>query len=131
MGIGCTQKHVEVLTAGVREEVSGQPPDCGQTLQLSHSCRVVSFTFFPQKGCKIICHHFTTCCDSRLVKCVCGEHLCVILTVAGAVVHAALLRMSLQSALEAMLPELWEPGVSQVGVRLQVQVIIVEPGHIS
>lgn len=52
------------------------------------------------------------------------------LTGAGAVVHAALLRMSPQPALEAMLPELREPGVSQVGVRLQVQVIIVEPGHI-
>ncbi len=56
--------------------------------------------------------------------------LCVVLTGAGAVVHAALLRVSPQLALEAMLPELWEPGVPQVGIGLQVQVIIVEPGHV-
>lgn len=54
----------------------------------------------------------------------------VVLTGAGAVVHAALLWMSSQPALEAMLPELGEPGVPQVGIRLQIQVIIVEPGHI-
>lgn len=35
-----------------------------------------------------------------------------------------------QPALEAVLPELGEPGVPQVGVGLQVQVVIVEPGHV-
>lgn len=55
----------------------------------------------------------------------------VILTGAGAVVHGALLWMTPQPALEAVLPELGEPGVPQVGVGLQVQVIIIEPGHIG
>lgn len=54
-----------------------------------------------------------------------------VLTGAGAVVQAALLRMSDQPALEAVLPELGEPRVSQVGIGLQVQIIIVEPGHIG
>lgn len=63
---------------------------------------------------------------------VCGTHsLCVVLTVAGAVVHAALLWMSPQPALEAMLPELGEPGVPLVGIRLQVQVVIIKPGHVG
>lgn len=39
--------------------------------------------------------------------------------------------MSPQSALEAMLPELGEPRVPQVGVGLQVQVVAVEPGHVG
>lgn len=56
---------------------------------------------------------------------------CVVLTSAGAIVHGALLRVPPQSALESMLPKLREPGVSQVGIRLQVQVIIIKPGHIS
>lgn len=56
--------------------------------------------------------------------------LCVVLTGAGAVVHGALLRVAPQPALEAVLPELWEPGIPQVGIGLQVQVIIIEPGHI-
>ena len=56
--------------------------------------------------------------------------LCAVLTGAGAVEHGALLGMSPQPALEAVLPELGEPGVPQVGVGPQLQVIIVEPGHI-
>lgn len=55
----------------------------------------------------------------------------MVLTGAGAIVHAALLWMSPQSALESMLPKLREPWVSQVGIRLQVQVIIIKPGHVS
>lgn len=54
----------------------------------------------------------------------------VVLTGACAVVREALQRMAPQPALEAMLPELGEPGVPQVSVRLQVQVIIVKPGHV-
>lgn len=53
------------------------------------------------------------------------------LTGAGPVVFNVLLRMTLQSALETVLPELWEPGVAHVCVRLQVQVVIIKPRDIS
>lgn len=53
------------------------------------------------------------------------------LTGAGPVVFETLLRMTLQPALEAVLPELDEPGVPEVGVRLQVQVVIIEPCDVS
>lgn len=52
-------------------------------------------------------------------------------TGAAAVVFRVLLWMSSQPALEAVLPELRKPGIPQVGVRLQVQVILIKPGHIS
>lgn len=52
-------------------------------------------------------------------------------TGAGAVVDAVLLRVSPQSALEAMLPEFGEPGVPRVGVGLQLQVVMIEPGHVG
>lgn len=59
------------------------------------------------------------------------EHkTCVVLTGACSVVNAALLQVSPQPALEAVLPEFREPGVPQVGIRLQVQVIVIKPGHI-
>lgn len=54
----------------------------------------------------------------------------VVLTCAGAVVYGILLWVPPQPALKAVLPELREPGVSNVGIWLQVQVIIVKPGHI-
>lgn len=53
------------------------------------------------------------------------------LTGAGAVVDAVLLRVSPQSALEAMLPEFGEPRVPHVGVGRQLQVVVIEPGHIG
>lgn len=49
------------------------------------------------------------------------------LTAAGAVESAVLLRVSLQPTVEAVLPELGEPGVSWVVFGTQFQVIIVEP----
>lgn len=63
----------------------------------------------------------------------CGEFMWahLPLTGAGLVVFGALLRMSLQPALEAVLPELREPGVPEVRVRLQVQVVIIKPCDVS
>lgn len=49
------------------------------------------------------------------------------LTAAGAVVLAALLRVTLEAAVEAVLPELGEPGVPGVVLRSQLQVVVVEP----
>lgn len=53
------------------------------------------------------------------------------LTGAGAVEDAVLLRVSPQPALEAMLPEFGEPRVPHVGVGRQLQVVVVEPGHVG
>lgn len=53
------------------------------------------------------------------------------LTGAGTVVDAVLLRVSPQSALEAMLPEFGEPRVPHVGVGRQLQVVMIEPGHVG
>lgn len=53
------------------------------------------------------------------------------LTGAGAVVHAVLLRVTPQSALEAMLPEFREPRVPHVGIGRQLQVVVIEPGHVG
>lgn len=49
------------------------------------------------------------------------------LTATGAVVLAALLRVTLEAAVEAVLPELGEPGVPGVVLRPQLQVVVVEP----
>lgn len=53
------------------------------------------------------------------------------LTGAGAVIFCVFLWVALESALEAMLPEFKEPGVSLVRIWLQVQVVIIKPGDIS
>lgn len=76
----------------------------------------------------------SVCIGVPTVQCVymCCCFLCVCgLTVTGTVELAALLRVSLQSALEAMLPELREPGVAYVHLRRQVEVVVVEPGHVG
>lgn len=57
--------------------------------------------------------------------------LFVLLTGASAVVLCVLLRMPPQPALETVLPELRKPGVPQVGIGRQLQVIIIKPGHVS
>lgn len=53
------------------------------------------------------------------------------LTGAGAVVLDVLLWVAPQPALEAVLPELREPGVPHIGVGLEVEIIAVEPGHVG
>lgn len=53
------------------------------------------------------------------------------LTAAGAVVFAVLLRVTFQSTLETMLPELQEPRVSVVVLRTEFKVVLIEPFHIS
>lgn len=55
----------------------------------------------------------------------------VALTCAGAVEDTVLLRVSPQPALEAMLPEFGEPRVPHVGVGCQLQVVVIEPGHVG
>lgn len=54
-----------------------------------------------------------------------------LLTATGAVVLAALLRVAFQPTVEAMLPELREPGVPLVVLRPKLQVVLVEPLHVS
>lgn len=54
-----------------------------------------------------------------------------VLTTTGAVVFEALLRVTFESTMEAMLPELWKPGVPLVVFRTKFQVVLVKPLHIS
>lgn len=54
-----------------------------------------------------------------------------VLTATGAVVFAALLRVAFEATVEAMLPELWKPGVPVVVLGTQLQVVLVEPLHVS
>lgn len=54
-----------------------------------------------------------------------------VLTATGAVVFAALLRVAFESAVEAMLPELRKPGVPVVVLRTELQVVLIEPLHVS
>lgn len=54
-----------------------------------------------------------------------------ILTATCAVVFAALLWVAFKSTVEAMLPELWKPGVPVVVVRAKFKVVVIKPLHIS
>lgn len=54
----------------------------------------------------------------------------MVLTATGAVVFAVLLGVSFESTVEAVLPELREPGVPVVILRTQLQVVVVKPLHV-
>lgn len=84
----------------------------------------------PVKNIQLLYNHYNLQMGKvRLNRC--SEHdVCVVLTGACAVVYSAFLWMSPQPALEAVLPELREPGVPRVGIWLQVEIIIIKPGHV-
>lgn len=60
-----------------------------------------------------------------------SEDFWSILTATGAVVLVALLWVALQSAVETMLPEFCEPGVSQVVLRTEFKVVVIKPFDVS
>lgn len=54
-----------------------------------------------------------------------------LLTATGAVVFVVLLCVAFQSAVKAMLPEFWKPGVPEVVLRAKFKVVFIKPFYIS
>lgn len=54
-----------------------------------------------------------------------------VLTGTGTIVLVALLRVTFQSTVKTMLPELWKPGVPVVVFRTKFKVVVIKPFHVG